>query len=575
MRISPRLAWFTGFSAAFAVLAGYVFWGCWSSDVTFVAPDDPVVFLASYGDVVVRWWNGFLTSGKMQPTDVLWSGLLGSPLFCRELKYVVSIYCAALGMAYFLRGRGLSCLASYGAGLLLAFCGYWFTLFSAGHGGWFIWMTYGVFAFGLIDRALAGGSVRHWLFLGLVMAWGSYHQPDLWLIFSAFTGAYFVFRAVVARLAWKSLVRGVAISAAAFFLVGAPSFHGALTGALSGRDKQIVESKGSALSGGKDVSDAEARWIFATNWSLPLGETAEFVRSRLNGDTSCPFTLSINGAKGVCPYTGAIGRPYKAKEGNYRQHSLYVGWVTCLLALVGVASLFFGVRRETMDERGAAVRFSSVVSCPETVSYRQTVVFFAVSAVVFWLFSLGRYCEPVYRLVYMLPFGDYLRAPVKWHHLTEFCVCVLAGFGIAALCGWLETLAKGNERMALAFKCAVAAVVLFGAFDLAGEAKRFCAPVDYSRAVQKRCSAQLTVLPRQQFHNPQVAEMVRQGYIVSVANWLGNPNAYLVQVLEPLKAPKPDAPKPMSIALGILSVLAALVIVVYVCFPRMKFSCGK
>ena len=209
------------------------------------------------------------------------------------------------------------------------------------------------------------------------------------------------------------------------------------------------------------------------------------------------------------------------------------------------------------------------------MSYRQTVVFFAVSAVVFWLFSLGRYCEPVYRLVYMLPFGDYLRAPVKWHHLTEFCVCVLAGFGIAALCGWLETLAKGNERMALAFKCAVAAVVLFGAFDLAGEAKRFCAPVDYSRAVQKRCSAQLTVLPRQQFQNPQVAEMVRQGYIVSVANWLGNPNAYLVQVLEPLKAPKPDAPKPMSIALGILSVLAALVIVVYVCFPKMKFSCCK
>ena len=38
---------------------------------------------------------------------------------------------------------------------------------------------------------------------------------------------------------------------------------------------------------------------------------------------------------------------------------------------------------------------------------------------------------------------------------------------------------------------------------------------------------------------------------------------YLVQVLEPVKAPKPDAPKPMPIALGVLSVLAALGIVVY------------
>lgn len=568
MRISPRWGWFLAFTAVFAALAAFVFWGCWSIGVTFVAPDDPISFLTAYDDIVTRWWNGFLTTGKMQPTDILWSGLLGSPLFCRELKYVVSIYCAALGMAYFLRGRGLSHLASYGAGLLLAFCGYWFTLYNAGHGGWFILMTYCVFAFGLIDRSLAGCRARHWLLLGLVMAWGSYYQPDLWLIFSAFTGVYFVFRSVVARPAWKSLVCGVAISAAAFFLVGAPSFREALTGAVSGRDKQIEESKGSALSGGKGVSDEEARWIFVTNWSLPLDETAEFVRPRLNGDTSCPFTLSINKSKGVRPYVGALGRPYKAAAGNYRQHSLYVGWVTCLLALLGVASLFVGVGRETRDERGATTRLSSDGSCPETASCRCTVAFFAISAVVFWLFSLGRNCEPVYRLVYMLPFGDYLRAPVKWHHLTEFCICVLAGFGIAALCRWLECLGKGNARRALAFKCVVVAVVLFGAFDLAGEAKRFCAPVDYSRAVQKKCSAQLTVLPRQQFQNPQVAEMVRQGYVVSVANWLGDPNAYLVQVLEPLKAPKPDAPKPLPLALGMVSVLSAIGVVVFCAVKR-------
>ena len=551
-RVSPKWGMFFAFTAAFAVLAAFVFWGCWSSCVTFISPDDGVNFRTSYGDILAGWWNGFLTTGRMQPTDILWSGLLGSPLFCRELKYVVSIYCAALGMAYFLRGRGLSYLASYGAGLLLAFCGYWFTLFSAGHGGWFVWMTYGVFAFGLIDRAFAGHRARHWLLLGLVMAWGSYHQPDLWLIFSAFTGVYFVFRAIVVRPAWKSLAIGVLLSSAAFFLVGAPSFLEALTVAMTGRDKQIEESRGSSLSGGKNVSDAEARWIFVTNWSLPLGETAEFVCPRLNGDTSCPFTLSINHAKGIRPYAGALGRPINAKEGNYRQHSLYVGRVTCLLALLGVVAAFFvGVRRETRDER-------------------VSVAFFAVAAVVFWLLSLGRNCEPVYRLVYMLPFGDYLRAPVKWHHLTEFCICVLAGFGIAVLGRWLEALAKGNMRMGLAFRCAVAAVVLFGAFDLAAEAKRFCAPVDYSKAVQLGCSAQLTVLPRQQFQNPQVAEMVRRGYIVSVASWLGNPNAYLVQVLEPLKALKPVKPKPLPLALGIVSVLAALGIAA-LCVVRAPF----
>lgn len=528
---------FAAFTTVFAVLAAYVFWGCWSTAVTFVAPDDPIVFYTAFGDVFMHWLNGFLTTGRIQPTDILWSGLLGSPLFCRELKYAVAVYLAALGMVYFLRGRGLSNLASYGAGLFLAFCGYWFTLYSAGHGGWFVWMSYGVFVFGLIDRAVEGGRIRHWLLLGTTAAWGSYYQADLWLIFTAFSGAYFVFRAICARPGWKRLVRGSAFAASAFFLVGAPSFHQALTGALVGRDKQIAESKGSALSGGAGVDDAEARWIFVTNWSLPPSESAEFFIPRLNGDTSCPMTLSLNFNKGLRPYAGAIGRPYKAEQGNYRQHSVYVGWVTCLMALLGVVSLFS--RRSS------------------------TVVFFLSAAVVFWLFSMGRYCEPVYRLVYHLPFGDYLRGPVKWHHLTEFCICALSGFGIAALLSWLGSISRGNVRRLLFFRCAVAALILAGVADLAIEARRFCAPVDYGRAVRSKCSSQLTVLTRQQLQDPQIAEMVRQGYILSVANWLGDPNAYLVQALKPLKSPRPAVPKPLPLTLGVISLLSAAAVVIF------------
>ena len=542
---------FLFFTAAFAALAAFVFWGCWSIGVTHISPDDGVVFTASYGDVLTRWWNGFLVTGKMLPSDILWSGLLGSPHFCRELKYVVAIYCAGLGLAYFLRGRGLSLAASFGGALLLAFCGYWLTLFSAGHGGWFVWMTYGVFAFGLVDRAVAGGKVRHWLLLGLVVAWASFHQPDLWLLFTAFTGAYFVFRTIVVRPAWKSLARGVALAAVSFLLVGAPSFHHAFFEALAGREGQIAESKGSALSGGAEVkSDNEARWIFVTNWSLPPAETAEFVHSRLNGDTSCPLTLSVNRAKGMRPYTGALGRPYKASEGNYRQHSLYVGWVTVLLAAIGVA---FGKGRRKKEEG------------------RSDVIFFAVAAVVFWLLSMGRYVEPVYRLVYALPFGDSLRAPVKWHHLTEFCICVLAGFGISALWRWIEVLAEAKSpRLVLVLKCALVALVLFGAADLAVEAKRFCAPVDYTKAIQTGCSAQLTVLPRQQFQEPQVAEMVRRGMIQSVASWLGRPDAYLVQVLQPLKASKPATPNLLSLTLGVISAAAAVLVVSFSCVKRQR-----
>ena len=547
MRISPKWGWFLGFSAVFAALVAFVFWGCWATGVTFIAPDDTPSFLTAYDDIFYSWWNGFLKTGRMLPTDILWSGLLGTPLFCRELKYAVAIYCAALGMAYFLRGRGLSWLASYGAGLLLAFCGYWFTLYNAGHGGWFILMTYGVFAFGLIDRALTCGCIRHWLMLGTVVAWGSFHQPDIWMIFTAFTGVYFVFRAIVARPGWKPFLRGVAIAGTAFALVGAPSFHEAFSVALVNRKNQIDESKGSALTGGK-TDDAESKWIFATNWSLPPDETAEFFNARVNGDTSCPMTLSVNLSRGMRPYTGALGRPINAKQGNYRQHSLYVGWVTCLLALVGVVSLF--LKRSS------------------------TGVFFAIAAVVFWLFSMGRYCEPVYRIVFSLPFGSYLRAPVKWHHLTEFCLCVLAGFGIAALGRWLEAFAKERAQLVFKLKCALAAFVLWGAFDLAAEAKRFCAPVDYSRAVAAKCASELTVLSRQQFNDPQIANMVRRGVVLSVARWLGNPDAFLVQVLQPVNHPKPESPKPISFALGIVSVLSALGIAAF-CLRGVPFrSCG-
>lgn len=545
MRISPKWGWFLAFTAVFAVLAGYVFWGCWATSVAFVSPDDGVSFLTSYGDILTQWWNGFLTSGRIEPTDVLWSGLLGSPLFCRELKYAAAVYCAALGMAYFLRGRGLSLLAAYGAGLLLAFSGYWLTLFSAGHGGWFIWMTYGVFAFGLIDRAVERGSLRHWLALGAVVAWGSFYQADLWLIFTEFTGVYFLFRVAMARPAWKNLAKGVASAGVACALVGAPGFYEALTGSLKGRSTQIEESKGTELAGGA-TDDAEAKWVFATNWSLPPGETAEFFCSRLNGDTSCPLTLSVNRAKGTRQYTGALGRPLNAKTGNYRQHSLYVGWVTCLLALAGVAGAFLCRGRETRD-------------------IRIFVFFFAASTVVFWLFSLGRNCEIVYRLVFALPFGDYLRAPVKWHHLTEFCICVLAGCGIGFIWRRIDALVADGAKIAKPLKFALAAFILLGAFDLAGEARRFCAPIDYSRAINARCSSQLTALPRQQFYDPRVAEMVKKGMIVSVAAWLGYQDAYLVQLLEPLKPPVPAKPNPLPLALGIVSVLSALGIVA-VCF---------
>ncbi len=420
---------------------------------------------------------GFIKTGKFNPYELKY--FLGSPYLWQELQYVLGGYCSALGLAYYLRGRGVSRAASYGAGLLLGFCGYWFSLFSAGHGGWFHWMLYGVFVFGLADRAVRKNKTKNWVLLGACLAWASSFQTDLFLLFSILSGSYFVWCCFRERK-WPDW-KGCLIAAATLFVIGTPSFISAICVDLAARDAQIENSKGHALPDGKQKDDSEARWIFVTNWSLPPEETLEFIVPRINGDTSCRMVLALGERQktGVKPYTGALGRHINAKQGNYRQHSLYVGWITCLLALAAVVSAF------------ARRRNSSVG--PDSKARQSDIVFFLCAAAICWLLSLGRYCEPVYRVVFALPFGDYLRAPVKWHHLTELCLCALAGYGLDGLRRMLAARKNIGGSIAVAV---VAAVAVVGAVDLARIDKLYCAAVDL-RIVKSP--------------NPAADEIMRQG----------------------------------------------------------------
>ena len=532
--------WFLGFTAVFAALAGFVFWGTWSTDFAPVMPDCPFVYGPGYAAGVFR---GMFESGRFNPIEFY--RFLGSPYFWQELQYVLGLYGAALAMVYFCRGRGLSRLASYGAGLLLAFGGYWCTLFSAGHLGWFQWMSCGIFAFGLADRAVRKGKLRHWLLLGACEAWASGYQTDLWFLFAVLTGAYFVWCCVRERkLPWK----GAILSAAVFFLVGAPYIRNAFVNDLASRDRQIEEGQTISETDKAAVDEREKRWIFVTNWSLPPSETAEFLISRLNGDTSCPMTLSL-GARygtGVTQYTGALGRPKDAPAGNYRQHSLYVGFVTCILALVGGLA--------GLGSSGGLGGFEIKQSNNQAIGKsRSDILFFLIAAILCWLFSMGRYCEPVYRVIFSLPFGDYLRAPVKWHHLTEFCLAVLAGYGLEGLLGRLGRLGQAG-RFA---PWILGAAVLIGAIDLARIDRLYCAPVDLREAKRQNADMRMTFLRKGDFNDPQVAAMVKAKRIVALAQ--PNSEMYLVGVLQP-RGPRKEKPLPpmgLPTWLGFLSLAAS------------------
>ena len=564
----PKVIWFAAFTAVFAVCAAYVFWGTWSPEMAPVMPDCPT----SYSTYWFRdWLRAWLENGKFAPAQVI--NWIGSPYLWTEFQYAFAAYMSALGMVYFLRGRGLPRVAAYGAGLLLAFSGYWFTLFSAGHLGWFQWMTYGVFAFGLIDRALEKGKPRHWLLLGACLAWGSMHQPDLWLLFSAFSGIYFVFRTVVVlrgrvvaaraelasvvsaekgafspagrsllvvRPALVSMAKGSLLALVALLAIGGASFRSAFVNDLAGRDKQIEEGQTVAANAAKD--DAEKRWIFVTNWSMPPEATKEFWHAGIEGDTSCPMTLAIGQKRGngIRQYTGALGRPLGAKQGNYRQHSLYVGWLTCLLALLGGGLALVAGFSPPSNNAGWPRASTS------------TIIFFFASSVVFWLFSMGRYCEPVYRLVYALPFGDYLRAPVKWHHLTEFCLCVLAGYGIWGWMYWVR--AKWlSDRVKTA---AVAVLVLLGVVDLVSNDRLYCAP--------HRADAEMQFVDGRMLQDPRGVAQLNQ----MRARVLGTyQSAALVEIPKKKQKdePKPElpSPQPLTLALGILSLVGTLAVGAY------------
>ena len=462
MKINAKWGWFTAFTALYAVCAAFIFWGTWSLNFAPVMPDCAVSHPLTYRAVISEWFENWCQTGKFVPDDL--KIFLGSPYFWQELQYAFAGYMAALGMFYFLRGRRVLRPIAYAAGLCLAFSGYWFSLFSAGHLGWFRWMTYGVFAFGLADRAVRKGRLRHWLLLGATVAWGSFYQPDLWLLETLLTAAYFIY-CVFREHAWqnfKKLIGGVLIAAFTFALVAAPSIQSAFVNDLAGRDKQIEESKGSALTGGAESSDTEARWIFATNWSMPPEDTLEFFISRIHGDTSCQMTQHYGKGRAK-PYTGRLGRAYQATTGNYRQHALYVGWVTCLFACVGFVFIFL-----------------------KRSPYRREMIFFMSAAFLCWLFSMGRYCEGVYRLIYALPFGDYLRAPVKWHHLTELALVALAGFGAAS---WVTS----DWGRGFYTRLLVGVLLIWGVGDLAHINSLYCAPMNLT-SVREMNPAVKTIL---------------------------------------------------------------------------------
>ncbi len=462
----PSTIAFLALTVLYAVCMGAIFWGTWSLDKAPIEPDNATFYPI---DEAARWFRGLVGGNDFVPSDLM--HVIGSMYFWQELQYALAGYLAALGLVFYLRGRGLSRFAATAGGAIYGLMGYTFTLFSAGHLGWFIWMMYGPFAFGLVDRAIRKGKWRNWALLGAVLAWAAARQSDMWLLFTVLTFAYGVWTLVREwrRIRFLRVLAGVGVTVVCVCAVGLPQFTRALTQDLAGREAQIAATSGKGADEKVDKS-ADERWRFCTSWSLPPEDTAEFVVADIHGGSNDPRVSPTNPYKGrlgqqvVVPANAAgqkhpvTGAPLKSGETiwmPYRQHSLYFGLLTVLFALVGVVGWW---------------RFRK-----EASGLWRDVPFWIGAGVLVYFCALGCF-TPFYKLVYALPFGSTLRAPVKFVHLLEFCVAALAGFGFEA--AWRGFKREGAAPFGV--KAVLIVLAVANVVNLAYVDSKYCAVEDVS-----------------------------------------------------------------------------------------------
>jgi len=430
----------------------------WSA---LIAPDSMPYFAYAYRTGTVE---GLLSGQSFTPQTLYW--LLFDPLIAHELTYIIDTLVLVLAGVYYLRGRRLQPLASWCGGLALGLSGYTFTLFCAGHRGYFHMFSCAVWSFGLLIRCFETRKLFCFAMLGLALAWGVPYQPDVLLFVGALAAAYVVWltfqsgsqrpetgcqksngggqdsgvgcrgskvlknesdRAGVLKTVINVWPR-FGVSVLVLGLAGFGGIRTAVTTHFAGREDHFArvteqQGKADALSEKKDEVEKQERWNFATSWSLPPEDVLEFIVPGVFGNESM---------QGAYPYWGRLGRPPDSQfqKGrmmpNYRQHTVCLGMVPVLLAVFGVFA-WFSLRRtkELAPLHSSSVLFPQSSACSD-------VPFWGVVWVVCLLLALGRY-TPFYRLFYAIPYMGYIRCPVKFVHLVEIATAFLAGFGMEAL----------------------------------------------------------------------------------------------------------------------------------------------
>lgn len=407
----------------FALAIIYVFFPVFGKYSALHAPDAMSFFSYRYRSVTLA---NVLGGEPFTPYSLYC--LLLNPIFSRDFIYVFDTFVLSLAGVYYLKGRGVSAIAAWCGGVALGLSGYTFTIFCAGHTGYFHMISSVMWSFGLLDRGFRTKKVFYFAMLGMVFAWGMVCQPDVFIMVGAVAALYALWLSVISdgglKVSAVKIWPRFMVMAAFLGIAGFGGIHAALTTQVANRKTQISGVLGSVKSDSAAVkkSDAEvaqekqAQWLFATNWSMPPEDMLEFVVPGVFGNES---------VYGPNPYWGRLGQPHKSvfQKGqmmpNYRQHTVYLGVVSVVFALFAVV-VWLRKRKEPVDGEAGI----------ESGVYRD-VPFWGCVWIVCLILAMGRF-TPLYRVFYSIPYMSLIRAPVKFLHLVEVASALLCGFGVHA-----------------------------------------------------------------------------------------------------------------------------------------------
>lgn len=369
----------------------------------------PEGFLRMWSDLN---WLG--TSGGNFPWDLtfLFFWLLGPVGFSRSYAPASLV---VVGFAFWFLGRrlGFRPAACVLVGLAAFLNSDYFSYAAWGLGSLPLCVAMAALAMGTVASSIRPGWVR-WplagVFVGLQIAEGF----DVGAILSLFIAAFCLFWTVVKNgtspKVWCLGLGGTAVIAISAALTAANILATLVQTSVTG----IVGTK-------QDSATKAAQWSFVTSWSFPKKEV---VRLLVPGIMGYRLDTANGGA-----YWGEVG-PTGTVQGRHNGSGQYPGVLLLLCAAWAVA------RAAASGDRQ-----------PFSGAERKMIAFFASGALLSLLLAFGRFA-PFYQVVFQLPYFSTMRIPLKYLHVTQFCLLVLFGYGLD---GMIRMYAGDGRRIAGGF----------------------------------------------------------------------------------------------------------------------------